>query len=180
MEYNKTTWTEETLIDVPKLQNIEDGIEGSYIELTAIQTDINNLQNSVSRRPQSFQGAFLSSSDSSSATLKTSLTGQEGTKAGAKIYTEIIDITFNDTTGTLGEDRNFRQHTHSIKQPDIVSIKEINGVFINSFAREFRANVVAWSSVQAEVTTLEIRVQNTSTVTMPAGTYRFNIMIVGY
>ena len=27
MGYNKTTWTEETLIDVPKLQKIEDGIE---------------------------------------------------------------------------------------------------------------------------------------------------------
>ena len=27
MAYNKTTWTEETLIDVPRLQKIEDGIE---------------------------------------------------------------------------------------------------------------------------------------------------------
>lgn len=54
MEYNKTTWTEETLIDVQKLQKIEDGIES---------IDVRTLEKVMQESADNQNGYFIKWAD---------------------------------------------------------------------------------------------------------------------
>ena len=175
MSYTKTNWTEETAINVDRLMNIENGLEGSYTELTEIQSEINSLQDSISRRPRAFQGAYLQSSDDNTATIRTSASAQEGLRLGAKMYAEIFDVDFPELSP--GENHSF---TLDIKAPDVLSMTAFNGAFINSFSRELNVSVVDWSASFSELVSIEFRSQNVSDITLSARSRRFNVLLTGY
>ena len=175
MSYTKTNWTESTAINVDRLMNIENGIEGSYTELTSIQNEIDNLEVVVSKKPNAFQGSYLSASDANDSSLRTSFEMQDGDKPDPKIYTDIFDVSFPElSTGS------FHDFSISIKNKTVVAIQSFAGAFINSFSRELNVNVVDWTSTGGEINTIVLRAQNVSSSTLSARSRRFNIMVTGY